>query len=301
VVVSTSTGRILAVNIGSGQVRWQTRAVDHAVDELQANAHFTVARLDDAGGSEVVVYDTRDGRVIGRRKFGPEGTPNQLVNVALSEEATLAFTLLGRVQVKDLYEPWKNIPSDVTLHTNQDTMRFDGLSQPDQLIVSGGRLVCLYAGGHTLRGFDLSKPEQATLPLDTSSSSTAVWLQLVGSKVFVVRTTGMRMFDMAQPDDHDVGEISGNSIPSIHTMLLGKDEAILLDERNDRGPAGSPNVGIIAFSRAKVAGKSHESEKMDYDVSVRSSSGITDWLAADGGIYYLSKDGKLHFLRGGRE
>jgi hypothetical protein len=40
---------------------------------------------------------------------------------------------------------------------------------------------------------------------------------------------------------------------------------------------------------------------MDYDVSVRSSSGITDWLAADGGIYYLSKDGKLHFLRGGRE
>jgi hypothetical protein len=30
-------------------------------------------------------------------------------------------------------------------------------------------------------------------------------------------------------------------------------------------------------------------------------AGITQWQAVDGGVYYVSGDHKLHFLRGSRE
>jgi hypothetical protein len=241
--------------------------------------------------------------VIGRRKFGPEGTPNQLVNVALSEEATLAFTLLNRLQVKDLYEPWKNIPIDLVARVNQDNAQFAGLNAPDQLLVRGGRLVCLYSGGRYLRGFDLTGVSDPTPPLNTHSNLPAVWLQMVGPKVFVVRTTGLELYNLADANDHDSKQVpyENDGIPSVHMMLLGKDHAILVNEGVDRGPAGSPSVTLMAYSRANVPGKAIENGSLDFVPTVRSSAGITDWLPAEGGVYYLSKDNKLHFLRGGKQ
>jgi hypothetical protein len=306
-VVSTSTGRIVAVNAGDGQILWQTRLTDRAIDQLLANGHFTVARIDDPAGSQVVVFDTRNGRVMGRRGFSGDSTPGQLVNVALSEEGTLAFTLLNRVMIKDLYDAWKIPPAELGAHLNQDPTSFIGLSQSnplgDQLIVKGGRLVCLYDSGRYMRGFDLIGNVEPTLPLNTGSDSPAVGMQMVGSRVFVVRTGGMKQYNLA--DSHDHTDLQwrdelGN-IPHVQSMLLGRDYAVLLEDKIDRGPAGSPLVTILAYSRAPVKGTTHESGKLDYSPTVRSRSGMTDWLAADGGIYYLAKDGKLRFLRGGRQ
>ncbi len=302
-VLATSTGRIVCINTMTGEVAWQTRTADHAIDELLANPHFTVARLDDSGGAQVVVYDTTTGKVIGRRRFSAESTPGQLVNVALSEESTLAFTLYNRILLKDLYDPWKTAPIELTARANQDNALFVGLTQPEQLLVSGGRLVCLYDGGRFLRGYDLTGAVDPTPPLNTASNSPSVWLQVVGPRVFVLKTTGMKRYNLADPADHDsdpVKSLDGDNIAFIRHMLLGKDEAVLLDERIDRGAAGSPNVRIMAYGRAKVPGKNVETGKLDFDRSVRSPSGITDWLAAEGGLYCLNKEGRLSFLRGGR-
>ena len=46
------------------------------------------------------------------------------------------------------------------------------MSLPDQLIVKGGRLVCLYDSGSYARGYDLSSSAEPTYPLQTQANTT---------------------------------------------------------------------------------------------------------------------------------
>jgi outer membrane protein assembly factor BamB len=298
-LISTSIGRVIAVDSRNGQMIWETRPMDHAVDELLANAHFTVLRLDDPGGSQIAVYDTPTGRIIGRRRYGPDNTPRQLVNVALSEEGTLALTLFNQIWVKDLYDAWKVPPVELSAQANRDAAPFVGLSQPDQLLIKAGRLVCLYDSGSWARGYDLSKNADPTNPLDTRAPSAAVSMRFVGSKVFIVTANDSMQYDLADSTGHPR---LGHSVDTskLHGLLLGRHYAVIVADTVDRGPVGSPLVNLEMFSRALIPGKTQETANLDWAVRVQSDAGITDWLGAEGSICYLTKDGNLHLLKGAR-
>jgi hypothetical protein len=304
-LVATSTGRIISLTTRNGESVWQTRLIDRAVDQLLANPHFTVLRIDDPGGAQIAVYDTPTGRLIGKRRFGPENSQTQLVNVALSEEATLALTLYSRVVVKDLYDAWKPAPVELVAQTNRDAAPFVGMNGADQLAVKGGRLVCLYDSGSYARAYDLSKNADPTNPLATAATSSDVGFQMVGSRMFIRTSSRMLQYNLQDPTDHyeqDPGIVSFP--PKVRQLLLGKDYAIVVNDSVDRGPAGSPYSVLVAYRRALIPGKTRERGDADYDVaepSVRPSNiGITDWLSAEGGVYFLTKDGNLHLLRGAR-
>jgi outer membrane protein assembly factor BamB len=303
ILISTSTGRVIALEGRSGQQVWENRLVDHAVDQLLANRHFTVMRLDDGAGAQVAVYDSPTGRLIGKRRFGPEGSQSMLCNVALSEEATLVMTLYGKVVVKDLYDAWKSQPTALDPQV-RDNGNFADMTQPDQLIVKAGRVAALYDSGQYLRGYDLSKNSDATNPLQTGARiPTGVSLQMVGPRVFVLTSDQMWQYNLQDPTDNNSTNADIVSFEPKHAikLMLGKDYAIVLYSPVDRGPAGSPLVMLACFNRAPVKpGSTRESDYGDYCPPIQSHIGITDWAAADGGVYYLTKDGALHLLRGSR-
>ncbi len=302
-VISTSSGRIAALDSRNGQILWQTRPADHAVDQLLANAHFTVARMDDPGGSMIAVFDTPSGRVIGRRLYGPDSSQRQLVNVALSEDATLAVTLTNQLLVKDLYDPWKPGFTELVAQANRDNAPYVGLNQPDQLLIKAGRLACLYGSAEYARGYDLSKNIDPTNPLATRADSLSVSLRLVGPRLFISTSNRMLQYNLQDATDHyeaDPGLV--DFPPKVRGLFMGKDYAILVNDSVDRGPLGSPLTVLVSFRRALVPGKTRESGNPDWDHAVNTSvnAGVTDWLCSDGAIYYLTKDNVLHILRGAR-
>jgi hypothetical protein len=316
-IVSTSSGRILALEGRSGQTLWQTRPTDHAVDQLLANAHFTVVRMDDPSGSQLAVYDTASGRVIGRRVYGQDNTPRQLVNVALSEDSMLAVTLFNQVMVKDLYDPWKPSFTELSARSNNDTASFVSLNQPNQLIIKGGRLVCLYGGAAYARAYDLSRSGDPSNPLATASDTAAASLRIIGSRLFIQTSNGMHQYNLADPTFYPGGSgprdeygQSGDSNtgfpPKVRGLFIGKDYLVVVNDSVDRGPLGSPDTVLTAYTRSLVPGKTRESGMLGFDPEIKRPHGVydwpgvTDWLCSDGAIYYLTKDNNLHILRGAR-
>jgi hypothetical protein len=300
-LVTTSSGRLVAVDTAGGKVLWQSRPADRPVDALVANGHFAVARLDDAGGSTIVVYDTPTGRVVGRRKFAADGQPGQLVNVALGEEGTLAITLANAVEVKDLYDPWKPPPVPLLAKANQDAAGYVGMNQPDQLLVRAGRVVTLYDAGRYARAYDLSRPGDPTNPLQTATASPNVWLRMDGPRLFIVQPAAVYQYNLADPADTVTERLEVNGqTPRICGVLLGSDHVIAVHDPVDRGPAPSPWITLIALSRQVRPGTDRTSGTMDFGYQIYHRSGVSDYAGADGGVYVLFGDHKLAFFKGGR-
>ena len=314
VLATTTTGRLVAVDTVDGKVRWQTRPADRAPDAVVANGHFAVARLDDAAaGATIVVFDMSTGRVVGRRKFGADGQPNQLVNLALGEEGTLAITLANVVEVKDLYDAWPLQPTPLVARANQDPAGYLGMSQPDQLLVRAGRVVTLYDAGRYARSYDLSRPADSTAPASTTNptnplatkAATAtgpanVWLRLDGSRLFIVQPAAVLQYNLADPTDTCTEVyLLGADEPKIRGLLMGTDHVIAVHDPVDRGPAPSPRITLMAFSRAPRPGTTRMSGTLDFCFTIPSTSGVADWSAVDGGVYVLFGNHRLALLRGG--
>ena len=309
-VVTTSKGRVLGVDGHAGTVRWQSRPADRPADAVQANGSFAVARFDDPAGSLLVVYDVPTGRVVGRQKFTPDGTEGQLVNAALGEEGLLALTLAQAVEVKDLYDPLSARPTRLRVQANPDRTVFAGLTGPDQLLVAAGRVVALYAGGRNWQAFDLTRPGGGPTPpmalaSQAASMAGSASVRLEGSRLLGIHPGGLVQANLADPEDLCV--TSGDMIlphpPHVRDALVGVGHVILLDDPVDRGPAASPNVTLLAVSRAARPNSTRVSGLLDFapPMNVERVGGIADWAGVDGGVYFLTGDHRLILRRGSRE
>jgi outer membrane protein assembly factor BamB len=302
VIVATSTGRVLAMDAADGHIVWQIRLGENAVNQLLANPHYTVARMDDPAGSELVAIDTAGGRVIGRRKFGPENSPTQLVNVALSEEGMLAWTVTNKLFVKDLYEPWAT-KIELGGQDNTDSAPFSGCVGADQLLIREGRVLAAYDGGKFVRVCDLVRApigaDDETDPLATGTNSADFTMRVVGPQLFITHSKSFTRYNLADAADHGAPDPYEMDYPAhIREMFLGVDYAILLNIPIDRGPAGAPLMLLLAYRRAPFSSQSaRESGVLDYVQTITDPAGILSWQPVNGGMYYLSGDQKLHLLQ----
>jgi tetratricopeptide (TPR) repeat protein len=306
VVVATNKGRVLGVDWADGHVAWQIRLSENAVSQLLANPHYTVVRLDDPAGSTLVVIDAPGGKVIGRRKYGPENMPTQLVNVALSEEGMMALTLTNKLFVKDLYEPWATAPVELSSKDNTEAAPFSGCGGTDQLLIHGGRILAAYDGGKFIRVSDLTEvsPGQTDEgdPLASGTDSADFAMRLVGPQLFITHSKSFARYNLLDPADHTAPDpYELDYPPRIREMFLGRDYEILLNNPIDRGAAGSPFVQLMAFRRAPYSSQStKESGVLDYLQTITDQAGIMSWQPVNGGMYYLGGDSKLHLLQSAR-
>jgi hypothetical protein len=300
VIVATSTGRVLALDVADGHIVWQIRLSENAVNQLLANPHYTVARIDDPAGSTLVAIDTAGGRVIGRRKFGPENSPTQLVNAALSEEGMLAWTVTNKLFVKDLYEPWAT-KIDLSGQDNTDSAPFSGCVGPDQLLIREGRVLAAYDGGKFIRVCDLvrspSGADDQTDPLATGTNSADFTMRVVGPQLFITHSKSYSRYNLSDPNDHIEAERWGDQDYKDHIqqMFLGVDYAILLSVPIEEGGRVAQ---LMAYRRSPANSQStKESTALDYVQTIADPAGIISWQAVNGGLYYLTGDSKLHLLQ----
>src|SRR5207244_4518153 len=73
VLVSTSTGRLLSADAGTGRVAWQSRLSDRPLDRVVATEDFTVVRASDDVSIRLIALDTFTGQPLGPPKsFSPQ-------------------------------------------------------------------------------------------------------------------------------------------------------------------------------------------------------------------------------------
>ncbi|HXE53014.1 MAG TPA: PQQ-binding-like beta-propeller repeat protein, partial [Tepidisphaeraceae bacterium] len=333
IILSTTTGRVLSVESDGGRISWQTRLTDRPIDRLLADEDFTVVQATNDLEVRLAVLDTFTGHVRGSKSF-LRSTNSFPQNVALSPDGTLVYTLPDRIRIQDLYKPWTQKPIERVATPGQAT--FFGLTDPDQLLISEGRIVALTDTGNMPdRGgekyvrlysletgnplmLDIGNGQQVERALSAGTKSPDVKLRLVGSRLYAISQDACSCYDLDNPNQHESFYGQDNPSPPVWNVFLGKEAVVAIGDNNpDEDNAGNappanaaavpqppaaprPSCSVYIYGRYQL--KSGESTKLDYEIRLANPAGITNtWQSFDGGVCYLTGDHKLHLLLGTKE
>ena len=319
ILLSTTTGRVLSVEVSGGRIAWQTRPTDRPIDRLIADEDFTIVKSTDDVNVQITVLDTFTGHVRGAKSFA-RSTNSVPQNVALSPDGSLVFTLPDRICIKDLYKPWadkyveKPLPSQGT---------FNGMTGPDQLLISEGRVVALTDSGSVgasgekyarIYSIETGEPimlnfgqgQQVERALSAGSKARDVSLRMIGPRLYLVAPDSCNRYNLDRPEEHE--SLYGGDLTPVSGAMLGSDFLVFIGDDPDAigGPNGAPAAAppqvrssceLYIFGRYQTP--HGESGRLDYQVKIADPSGITtSWQAFAGGLCYLTADHQLHLLLG---
>jgi hypothetical protein len=221
VLVSTTNGRLLSADVAAGRVAWQTRLTDRPLDRLVATEDFAVVRASDDTGIRLIAMDTFTGQLLGPPKaFSPQ---NGLVpmNLSLSPDGTLVYTLPDRLVLKDLYK-WTDAAGEKTALGANQAPPYTGAARPDQLVIAEGRILALADGGpqagmaadkyvrlHSLET-GLALPlryktgkgdEEVDRVLTTFNKNWDVALRVIGSHLYVIGSRAVASYNLDRPSE----------------------------------------------------------------------------------------------------
>ncbi len=312
-IVSTTTGRLLCIDLSDGHVSWQMRLIDRPIDRMVVSEDFAVVRMTDDFNVQLVALDSSTGQLLGRKVFSIESNVVP-INIALSADGRMVYTTPDQVFALDLYEPWGQEGRESP--QGQGNLTFLGADKPDQLLIADGRVLALSDNGQfvrmisletlrTLRYFSPEAGREVDGMLKTATNQWNVSMRLVGAHLYLVSPTKLMAYNLDHLEQSWPGSIDISTSPNVREAFIGKDFLVLLDEPGAAAGGilgGGPLNRLHAFSRAKLKDNAdRESGLLVYSHNVSDKSGIVQWQAVEGGFYYLSGDQKLHFLRGARE
>lgn len=275
VLVSTSAGRLLSVDLAGGRITWQTRLSDRPLDRVVATEDFTVVRCSDDANIRLIALDTFTGQPLGTPKnFSPQ---NGLVpmNLALSADGTLVYTLPDRLVLKDLYK-WNDALGERTIPGAAQQPPYTGAVRPEQLVIAEGRILALADGGpqiglspdkyvrlHSLET-GLALPlryktgkgnEEVDRVLTTFNKNWDVALRVVGSHLYVIGSRAIVSYNLDRPSETwstqgtlPTGNLRDAFIGQNFLAVLEQPEGINRDAAAAAGAAGlpgQPNLVVI--------------------------------------------------------
>lgn len=341
ILLTTTSGRVVALERTTGALAWQTRLSDRPVDRLVADGDFTIIKAGDDSVVRLAVLDTFTGHVRGTHSWTRESN-NYPQNIALSPDGTLVYTLVDRICFKDLYKPWEQRAIEKSLPQGQAS--FLGLIGQNQLIISEGRVLAVSDSGEGMRPgekfvrpysietgepvmLNYSDGQQLEKALSIGTKSADVTLRMVGPRLYAIAPDAAVCYNLDAPDDHYQmfdQETIGNM--SAHTALFGKDYLVITSPEVPGGNAPVVVVGPnapIAVAQSPVMAKpppqvtaptwhlyafrrestnGKEPGLLDFDVPITDAAGISSsWQPIDGGLVYLTADRKLHMLLGAKK
>ncbi|HWE92613.1 MAG TPA: PQQ-binding-like beta-propeller repeat protein [Tepidisphaeraceae bacterium] len=252
VLVSTSTGRVLAVELSTGKIAWQTRLSDRPVDRLAANEDFTVVRVSDEGTVRIAAFDTATGQLRSTHSWVLQNGMVP-VNMALAADGTLVYTMPDRLCLKDLYKPWGDAP-EKEVQANAGLPPFGGATQPDQLLISEGRILALADNGSEkyvrVHSLETGQPvplryrspqgDQDVDRILSAGKSWSVSLRVVGPHLYVVGPEAAISYNLDRPAETWTSTVD----PPLNggDVFIGQDFLVLLDQAPDDtdNPTGPP-------------------------------------------------------------
>jgi hypothetical protein len=346
-VAATSTGRVACLAAANGKLLWQARISPRPIERLVANEDFTVVRVTEEQIVRLIVLDNYNGQVLMVRNFAIDSqmTP---VNMALSPDGMLVWTLPDRICGKDLYEPETRkltfeYPSPQRDASNPNGVTgstiYTGCSRPGQLLIRGSQIIALQEQGryvtlHSLEDGSLLKHRSGKESTETKlstllppSGNNAVpgtnevnmIVRLAGPSLYVMSPRSVIAYNLDHPGAGGWHAEIGQALnPNFQMIVPTRDFLVVAGEPGIRqfgaaalnGGAANPVSALTLrfYSRKLVqvddsAGGGHvedESGTIQQQESLTDPTGIVQWQAAEGGIYYLANDRKLHFVRGSR-
>ncbi len=284
ILVSTTGGQLFAINASTGQLAWHTRLAQAApVDRILANDDFVVCKVTDSSNTQLVIVDTLTGQLVRRLNFSND-SGNVPVNLALAPDGMLVWTQPDRLCGKDLFEPRRELNYDlpagqdevgrgpnqpVNVDANGQVFNpiYAGAVQPDQLVISEGRVLAVTHAGKYVSIYSLESGKLldyknadgrrvparlATVGASTGSQSAitdwSVALNVVGQYVYVTtRQSGPVAYNLDDPFNlFWNGTIDSNTLPNLlhNQPMVGQDYFIVLGQPARRGGmAVNPNGG----------------------------------------------------------
>lgn len=296
IVASTSHGRVFALDSAAGTLAWQYRLARQAPSHLITTEEFTVVRTVVGDAKHLVALDTHSGQIVRRRKF--EAGDAAPVNVALSSDGTLVYTLPTRIVVQDLYEQGHIRQNDAA----EDAMNgapFAQMTQPDHLLITQGLILALANQGTSVEVVDLWSGKRKGI-LQTGANEQGVSMVAVGSQLYTIAPRKVKCFELDghAPREFDRILYESNWLPNVQEAVVGQSHLVLLDIGTHTLPADKPptRYRVLCYSRQRV--NNTESGLLEHYPTITDPSGITAWQAVEGGLYYLTGDRALHFLPG---
>lgn len=311
-IVTTTTGRVLALDPATGKVVWQIRLSDHLLDRVVASDDFTVIRLQDQNSVQLIALDTFGGQLLARKAFPIDASNEYPINIALADDGMLVWTTMDRVCVHDLYEP--GLEPRVSSAPSSDAV-FMNMVAPDQLLVAGGQIFALSDNGRFVRVFSEETgqirryhPADSATEVDavlkaSASVNAQTHLRLSGAYLYCWGPRTVVAYDIDHPEV-GWGTDAPRSNLELKDLMIGRDYLVFVDQPSEPltdGNKSLPYCRLCGFSRSIVKGDGQppsESGLWIYQREVSDSQGITTWQPISGGFVYLSGDGKLHTLRG---
>jgi outer membrane protein assembly factor BamB/tetratricopeptide (TPR) repeat protein len=309
VVFSTSGGRVVGLDL-KGNVLWQSRPNSRPVDRLLATDDFVVFTAGDELSVQLCALDIGNGQPLYRRLFTREG--QWPINIELSPDGKVVYLTQDQLCAKDLFEPGDKLTfAQPGMRRDNGRPAYEGAMLPDHLLVTQGRILVIAENGEFLHVDSLengqmlrytnSDGQELDMRLTTDAREWRVVMQSAGPHVYVIgQRATLVAYNIDRPEEQWKGFSARDGTWQTRDAIIGKKHLLVLDE---------PAVGVEGkasgimrlnfYSRVLMRGR--ESGLNEYSVPLTDPSGIRGWQAVEGGLYYLSGDGKLHFLRGAKK
>jgi hypothetical protein len=311
VVFSTSSGRVVGLDL-KGNVLWQSRPNSRPVDRLLATDDFVVFTAGDEVSVQLCALDIGSGQMLYRRLFTRDG--QWPINVDLSPDGKIVYLTQEQLCGKDLFEPGDKLSFTVP-GTRRDNNRpaYEGALSPDHLVIAQGRILVVAENGEFLNidsletgqilRYNNADGQELEARLSTDAHDWRVALQTAGPYVYAIgQRATLVAYNMDRPDEtwNRFSERDGSW--QTRDAIIGKDHVLALDEPTANAQEGkSPTLVRINFYSRALSKQGRESGLNEFSVPLTDPNGIKGWQAVDGGMYYLTGDGKLHFLRGAKK
>ena len=265
VLVATSTGRLLSADLAAGKIAWQSRLSDRPLDRVVSTEDFTVVKASDDVTVRLIALDTFTGQPLGAPKpFSPQMGLVPM-NLALSPDGTLVYTLPDRLVLKDLYK-WGDASGERSIPGAAQQPPYTGAVRPEQLLVSEGRILALADGGpqiglspdkyvrlHSLET-GLALPlryktgkgdEEVDRVLTTFNKNWDVSLRVIGSHLYIVGGRAVVSYNLDRPSET---WSTKDTLPmgNIRDAFIGQNFLAVLEQPEgiNRGAQADVNVGF---------------------------------------------------------
>ena len=319
-LLGTSTGRIVSIDLTSGNTDWQARLQDVSVRHFLANEDFVAVSYTDGPSSDVYALDAISGQVVLHNAYsGNEGpTPTTLVNLALSPDGVLITMQGNRLLGRDLYDLSTKQWACNANPTNPMDNPFIASTDDNQLIIADDCVLAVYRSTSQLesvRPYDLRTLEpkqthntQLNRDIDTiypshmSTDRDGNGVQVVNSgvSIYIVGPHSLAAYNLNRPDSE--WDSGGGSIDHgiLREFVVARDYAVVINQLPNQN-LGSPQLVAIemALYNRAIAPSGVESGVLERRMPLRDPHGFMadQWQVVDGAFAYVSGDQKLKLLR----
>ncbi|MEM8874857.1 MAG: PQQ-binding-like beta-propeller repeat protein [Planctomycetota bacterium] len=308
--VASELGETVLIDPTDGAVIWR-RGVDagQAVRMLAGPDHLALLIRQPNGQQRLLVRSLFDGDPVLEQQGGNE----QLVNFNLSDDGLLLLLTPQRLRAFDLASVDGPVPTALWETEFRDRLGeapFGQSFEPDNLLISAGKALVLGDANTETQGvyvFDLASGDLMTYPgsdtpvaLSPRAGAAKVRLIASGSRVITIGLSTLVTYDIAEAGREWERFAGSPFMPTIRDVLLTPDTAVVIDEPNARvqGRSRRPrNLMLTTVTRMSDDGS--DGGLVLHERSIAEETGIEpgQWRLVDGGIVYLTGEGKLVLLR----